>query len=86
MCLFEREYLSDLEIHGRASPGGSSIWWNIQLQMRTHNFKILCYKETLAEHIGNVRSAMHPQYVRDKMPIYALGLNIWEKPKILRGN
>lgn len=81
MLLFEREYLDGLEIHGRTMPGGSSIWWNIQLQMRSHNYKILGYKETLAEHLGNVDSAMHPT-TRREMPIYAMGLNVWDKPRI----
>jgi len=85
MLLFEREYLDQLEIHGRTSPGGSSIWWNLQLQMQSHAYKILGYKETLAEHIGNVESSMHPE-ARKRLQIFAKDLNLWEKPKILRGN
>lgn len=84
MILFEREYLDNIEIHGRTSPGGSSIWWNIQLQMQSQGHKILRLKETLAEHIGNLTSSMHPEG-RKKMPIHADSLNIWRKPKILRG-
>lgn len=83
MVVFEREYLDGLEIHGRTMPGGSSIWWNIQLQMKSHSFKILGYKETLAEHLGGMKSSMHPQAVRDAQPIWARDLNIWRKPKIL---
>ena len=82
MVLFEQQYFKQFKIAGRDTGRHKSVWWKLRRSIQAQGHKILRLKETLAEHIGNKDSAMHPGH-RPNAQIYAEKLTLWKKPRIL---
>jgi len=85
LSLFDRYFISHLnwdEIRQRIDrrEDSSFVWKFINEQLR--NFKILRYKESLCQHIGNIKSSMHIRQ-REIESLVGLKCNLFKKPKIL---
>lgn len=62
--------------------GENAVWLKITDYFLSRGWKFLAYKQALAEHIGDIQSAMHPEY-REEKSLRAINLNLWERPGIL---
>jgi len=87
LVLFPQHFVSKLSwnINSKIAQkvGSTKIWGKISEQLQKYN--IIRHIETLAEHLGNLQSAMLGNKERKlERYIYALNLNLWHKPKILR--
>ncbi len=82
LTLFQTDFMSKLKWEVQTDPNidTSGVWQNINKQLEPYT--ILEYTESLAEHIGNIKSSMHIEQ-RSKEPLYSENTNLFKKPRIL---
>lgn len=78
--LFKMEDIKKIKFDFYGTLKGA--WQEIDDIFKKNAWETISLKETLAEHIGNIQSVMHPEY-RDIEKLYAINLNLWKKPQIL---
>ena len=78
--LFQTEDIRELSMNYNET--GLPAWQEIDKEFERREWEIISLKETLAEHIGDIQSVMHPEY-RNYEKLFAINLNLWDRPKIL---
>lgn len=78
--LFRTEDIQKLSMNFNQT--GLPAWQEIDKEFERRGWETISLKETLAEHVGDIQSVMHPEY-RVYEKLYAINLNLWGRPKIL---
>lgn len=78
--LFRTEDIQKLSMNFNKT--GLPAWQEIDKEFERRGWETISLKETLAEHVGDIQSVMHPEY-RVYEKLYAINLNLWARPKIL---